>query len=152
MKKFVFSLESVLKAKEVMDRQKSNELALAADKVKQATTELAYLEQKRKHSSMVFFGWAEEGVTAKQAEGYYLNLSRLRDAEAEKTAALVRYKKEEAEIRLQLIEIRRDKKMLEILREKKLYEYHKEMQAEEERLMDELVSFKEAAGSLQEVL
>ncbi|MBE3101386.1 MAG: flagellar export protein FliJ [Firmicutes bacterium] len=151
MRKFVFSLESVLKAKEILDRQKVHELSMLMENKKQVLTELTYLEERRNYLCLNFEHQIENGIPVTQVKIHFLYLSRSRDKVAEKEDELAQLKKDEAEIRLQLMEIRKDKKMLETLKEKKLQEYQMEIRVEEERLIDELVSYKEIIRSLQEV-
>lgn len=150
MKKFVFTLESVLKAKEVLDRQKVQELSIIIDKKNKVLVELAYLEERRQHLCTLFNNKTEHGISVDNVRVHYHYLSKLRDSIGDKEKTLAQLKKDEADIRLQLMEIRRDKKMLETLKEKKYQEYLLEVKAEEERLIDELVSYKETIRSLQE--
>jgi flagellar FliJ protein len=151
MKKFVFSLESVLKAKEVLDRQKVQELSQLEEKKRKVIAELTYLTQRRNNACIAFSNQMGDGTTVSKVKTYYQYLTGLKDMAEQKENVLTGYKKEEADLRLQLMEIRRDKKMLETLKDKKLQQYRKELQAEDERLIDELVSFRETASRLQEV-
>jgi len=148
MKKFVFALESVLKAKEVLDRQKVQELSSLIEKKNRAAAELSYLEERQRYFCTAFYQKVENGIPVTEVKTHYHYISKLREAIAEKKATLDQLKKDEAELRFQLMEIRKDKKMLETLKEKKFEEYKAELKAEDERRIDELVSFKETVQGL----
>jgi flagellar FliJ protein len=150
LKKFEFSLESLKKAKTVLDRQKVQEIAQLENKKRTVIAELAYLNQRRNHTCAALQGKMSGGTTANEVKSYYQYLAGLKSKVEEKEHVLTGFNKEEASLRLQLTEIRRDKKMLETLKEKKLQEYRKELQAEDEKMIDELVSFRETETRKQE--
>jgi flagellar FliJ protein len=152
VRKFVFSLESVLKSKEVFEHQKIKELAHLLEMKGRLITELTYLRERWNRLFADFSDRVKMGVTVAQIKVHSHYLSCLRDIIDEKENVLSDYKRSEAAMRLQLMEIRRDKKMLETLKEKKFQEYLLEQKAEEERFIDELVSFRETSRSLTEVL
>jgi len=144
-----------MKAKEVLDRQKVQELSRLEQVKQQVSGELAYLSQRQRHISSSFSLQAQKGITAGRVQSYYSDLEWLKNTAAKKESILANCKKEEASLRLELTEIRRDIKKLDTLKEQQYFEYLNEIKAEEERLIDELVSFKETAretaGSMQEV-
>jgi len=151
MKKFNFSLESVQKAKEVLDRQKVQQLTRVEQMKQKISGELAYLAQRQHHISSTYCLQTQNGITADNVQVYYRDMAWLKDIVSKKESALAGCKKEEAALMLELTEIRRDIKKLEILKEQKYFEYLAEVKAEEERFIDELVSFKESTCPMQEV-
>jgi len=152
MRRFIFSLESVLKSKEVLEHQKVKELALLLEMKGRLITELTYMKERWSCLCASFSDRVEKGITAAQIKVHSQYLFCIKDVINEKENKLSDCRRNEARMRLQLTEIRRDIKMLETLKDNKFQEYLMEQKTEEERFIDELVSFRETSRSLTEVL
>ena len=129
MKKFKFSLDSVLSYKQqVLDSLKGEHAAILAQVREQEDVLEAVL------------AYAMEGITVADAM-FYQNGLRALEAEIEReTAALEELRKKEEAKRQQVVNAKIDTSSIEKLREHKLEDYNKAVQKAEENLIDEFVS------------
>jgi len=142
MKKFVFELQSVLEIKEKLESQAKNNFASAQAKLNEEEALRDEIGQKREN----YRGQLTDSINGRLD---LREISRLQDAidiltERYMDQELVckRAEKQVELARARLTTAIRERKTIEKLREKKLEEYMKEYNAEESKLIDELVSYK----------
>ena len=127
MKKFFFSLDTVLSYKEqVLDGLKA-EHARILQKIRECENAIERLEQEHRDCCIEFRENRMKGIKIRKK---YEELAKLQQKEEEKRAEVVEAKKETSSI---------DK-----LKEKKFKEYEKEVQKEEEHFIEEFVATKRA--------
>jgi len=149
MKKFKFSLETVLDYKQqVLDALRAEHGAILAQ-VRDQEEVLRRLEEQYRQSNDDFTRRKMEGMTISEALGFeqYLRMEEYRiEVETEKLREL--QKKEEAK-RAQVLETKLETSSIEKLRERKLDSYHKAVQKAEELQIEEFVSTSRAMASVK---
>jgi len=148
MKKFKFSLDSVLSYKEQVLESLQGEHAAILAEVREQEAVLEAAWQAYRDCDAEYTRRKAEGITITDAMVYQNGLRVLeRDIqrETEKLAGL--RKKEEAK-RQEVVDAKIDTSSIEKLKEKKLDLYHKEAAKSEELLIDEFVSSARARASI----
>ena len=142
MKKFRFSLETVLEYKQqILDSLQAEHGAILA-RIRKQEEHIEALEAEYRHLSQEFNRRKAEGISILDAlkyEQYLRAMERQIQLALEDLAQL--QKKEEAK-RAEVVTAKQDTSSIEKLREKKLDHYKKAMQKNEEAMIDELVSTK----------
>ncbi len=142
MKKFEFGLDNVLSYKQQVLEGVQNEYAQHMQRVHQQENLIAEIQRRYNALNKQFRDEASLGLTIAQASSYELGLRTLERQTEKETKKLIHYQ-EEAEIKRQeMIEARRGSVSLEYLKENKLEIHRKEMQKEQEKLIDEIFSGK----------
>lgn len=140
MKKFRFSLETVLDYKQQVLESLQTEHGAILARVRAQEQELARLEEAYRQLDEEFLQRKLEGLTILDAMQYE---QYLRAAEREIEAAAARLeelqKQEEAK-RAEVVEARKETSSIEKLREKKLDSYNRAVQKSEEALIEEFVT------------
>ena len=142
MKKFRFSLETVLEYKQqVLDSLQAEHGAILAQ-VRQQEELIEELEAEYRHMSGEFNRRKLEGLSILDAIKYEQVL-RAMEREIEEARERLRELQKQAEKkREQVVEAKKDTSSIEKLREKKLENYNKTVQKGEEALIDEFVTTK----------
>lgn len=140
MKKFHFSLDTVLAYKEqILDSLKA-EYAAAQGRVHAQEEVLAAVWQQYRAYNEEYRVRKAEGMTIADATFYQTGLRSLELEIQRETDLLEKLKAEAEEKREQMVEAKVDTSSLEKLRGKKLDLYQKAVQKDEELLIDEFVS------------
>lgn len=140
MKKFRFSLETVLDYKQqILDSLRAEHGAILA-RVRAQEAELERLEAEYRELDEEFSQRKIEGLTILEAMQYeqYLRASEREIQEA--MAVLEKLRRQEEAKRAEVVAAKQDTSSLEKLREKKLDLYNKAVQKSEEALIEEFVS------------
>ncbi len=142
MKKFRFSLETVLEYKQqVLDSLQAEHGAILAQ-VRQQEELIEELEAEYRHMSGEFNRRKLEGLSILDAIKYEQVL-RAMEREIEEARERLRELQKQAEKkREQVVEAKKETSSIEKLREKKLENYNKTVQKGEEALIDEFVTTK----------
>ena len=142
MKKFRFSLETVLEYKQqVLDYLQAEHGAILAQ-VRQQEELIEELEAEYRHMSGEFNRRKLEGLSILDAIKYEQVL-RAMEREIEEARERLRELQKQAEKkREQVVEAKKETSSIEKLREKKLENYNKTVQKGEEALIDEFVTTK----------
>ena len=140
MKKFQFSLETVLRYKEQVLESLQNEYAAAAQRVREQEALLRQTEGRYRDLNQEFRTAAEEGITIADAMGYETGLRELEKEIQAQEKRLRQLQEEAEEKRLKMVAARQETASLEKLRDHKLEDYQKMVQKQEEQFIDELVS------------
>ncbi len=142
MKKFRFSLETVLDYKQqALDALQVEHGAILA-RIKAQETEIDEMEAAYRHLDREFSRRKAEGITVVDAMKYDQYL-RAQERELKEAYQRLEELQKQAEAkRLEVVEARKETSSIEKLREKKLDAYNKAVQKSEEAMIDELVSTK----------
>ena len=140
MKKFRFSLETVLDYKQqILDSLRAEHGAILA-RVRAQEEELEKLEEEYRELDEEFSQRKIEGLTILEAMQYEQYL-RASEREIQEAAALLeKLRRQEEAKRAEVVAAKQDTSSLEKLREKKLDLYNKAVQKSEEALIEEFVS------------
>lgn len=142
MKKFRFSLETVLEYKQqVLESLQAEHGAILA-RIREQEAYIDEIEAAYRHLNGEFNRRKSEGISILDAMKYEQYL-RAREREIEEAYAVLHdlQKQEEAK-RNQVVEAKKETSSIEKLREKKLEVYNKAVQKSEEALIDEFVTTK----------
>ena len=148
MKKFKFSLDSVLSYKQqVLDALKGEHAAILAQ-VREQEAVLEAVWQEYRDCNSEFSQRKAEGMTIADAM-FYENGLRALEAEIQReTDKLAEFQKKEEAKRQEVVDAKIDTSSIEKLKEHKLEDYHKAVQKAEENLIDEFVSSARARAGI----
>ncbi|MCI8477822.1 MAG: flagellar export protein FliJ [Oscillospiraceae bacterium] len=140
MKKFKFSLATVLDYKQqVLDALKGEHAAILA-KVRAQEALLERIEERYSAYNLEFRDRKLEGLSIAEALLYENGLRALEREIRRETEVLHKLYQEEEAKRAEVVAAKQETASLEKLREKKLQSYNREVQKAEERLIDEFIS------------
>lgn len=140
MKKFKFSLDTVLSYKEqVLDALKGEHAAILV-KVREQEDYLEELWNKYRGYNAEYSQRKLEGMTILDATIYQSGLRHMEDVIQQETERLEVLRKEEEAKRQEVVEAKKETASLDKLKDKKLDLYNKSVQKAEENLIDEFVS------------
>lgn len=148
MKKFFFSLDTVLRYKEQILDNLKGEHARILQKIRMCEQEIEALEQERMDCAREFGRKRERGMAINDIRTYENYLESLRLKIIQKKNLLERLLEEEEKKREQVVEAKKETASIEKLRERKLMEYDKQVQKEEERFIEEFVVTKNALAKV----
>ncbi len=140
MKKFKFSLDTVLSYKQQVLEALQGEHALALAAVREQETLLENLWQQYRDYNAEYRHRAEEGLPLTEALMYQNGLRAAEQEIQRETQRLEELRAEEEKRREKVIEAKKDTSSIEKLREKKLDAYHKAEAKSEEAFIEEFVS------------
>lgn len=140
MKRFQFSLETVLDYKQQVLSSLQTEHAQILAQLRSQEEVLKGLEEQYHMTDTQFSQQKMEGIAMGAALGYERYLRVMEHKIQEELRQLERIKRQEEDKRGQVVAARQDTSSLEKLREKKLESYHKAVQKGEEAMIDEMVS------------
>lgn len=142
MKKFRFSLESVLKYKnQLLDGLKAEHGALLSA-VRKQEEEIQTLEQQCAQVNRELNDKNKAGITPLEMIQYKQYIQKLQYQIREQYYRLEDMKKEEEAKKSEVIEMKKETASFDIIKEKRLTEYRVQMQKAEEAHIDELISNK----------
>ena len=144
MKKFRFSLETVLDYKQQVLDALRIEHAAAQAKARAQEERLRSLERQHEELDAEFSQRKLEGISILEAMKYEQYLRAAERAIEEAEAVLEDLRRQEEAKRAQVVEAKKETASIEKLREKKLSGYNKALQKSEEAMIDEFVSTKRA--------
>jgi flagellar FliJ protein len=149
MKKFEFSLQTLLNLRESVVKEQKNQLQIIQAKLHNLRQDLYRIQEQKLQAVASFQRECEEGITTSRMQEYHAYFKAMeKRIEEQKKAIKEMEKKEEHQTQL-VIHALKQKKILESLREKHYQEYLLEEQAEEQKRLDELAS--QRASNMMEV-
>ena len=142
MAKFIFNMQGLLNIKEKLEEQTKTEYGKALAKLEQEKSILLNLKNKKQENILSFRESINKGVKPnyidninkyislidKKIEGQMQNINKAKEIVEEK--------------RLALLEAMKERKVLETLKEKEKENYFKEELKNEQKIIDEIVSYK----------
>jgi len=140
MKKFSYSLESVLRVKRQMEEGTKLQLSQAIRRLRKEEEYLRQLILRQIHYREKKEQYARHGVEAPTLMLYDTYLRKLGEMIEERKERVASANRRVEELREELVKIMRDCETLEKLRDKKYREYKKEMTRTEQKVMDELAA------------
>lgn len=143
MKKFVFTMESMLKIKISMEKQLKNKQSQVLSRLKSCFNEIQGLENKKIEAKESYFSKA--GMSVKDMQVFRMHYKSLEDNRLLLKKNAEDIKKELAEVQKQLIDVTIEKKTLEKLKQKQYEKYMYEYNREQEKELDDILSCRMAA-------
>ena len=140
MKKFKFSLDTVLSYKQQVLEALQGEHALALAAVREQEALLENLWKQYRDYNAEYRRRAEEGLPLTEALMYQNGLRAAEQEIQRATRRLEELRAEEEKRREKVVEAKKDTSSIEKLREKKLDAYHKAEAKSEEAFIEEFVS------------
>ena len=140
MKKFKFSLDTVLSYNQQVLEALQGEHALALAAVREQETLLEDLWQEYREYNAEYRRRAEEGLVLTEALMYQNGLRAAEQEIQRQTQRLEELRAEEEKKRERVVEAKKDTSSIEKLKEKKLDAYHKAEAKSEEAFIEEFVS------------
>jgi flagellar FliJ protein len=143
MPKFQFRLQNYLELREKLEEQSKLEYGHAAAKAEQERHREAELKAQKQAALNEYRAKASEGsLKPHELERYTSYLRRMDEAIARQHEKVLRAEAKAEEKRLALVEAMKERKALEVLRDKRYSEYQREAQLAEQKVIDEIVSYK----------
>ena len=140
MKKFRFGLDSVLDYRQQVLEGRRNEYAKALRQVARQQERLDDAQARYQEANRRFREEAALGITIADARGFEMGLRALEREIARETKRLQELQAEAEQHRARVLQAHQDAAILERLKEKQREAYQKEVQKQDERLIDELIS------------
>lgn len=144
MKKFNFSLEALLKTKQLLKREQEITLARLTHQKERLLSERRGLEAEIVRTNDVYRQRMEKGLFPSELATYASYLKRIRVAFRDKSQEILDKEAEENLAREALRKLQQESKMLDILKDKKFLEYQKELQTQVLVQMDERIAYDES--------
>lgn len=148
MKKFFFSLNTVLNYKEQVLDSLRGEHAKILLQIRQCEEDIERLEKQYRDCVADYERDKRRGMSISDMKSYEFYLERLGVQMLQKQERLAGLKKREEEKRNQVIEAKKEAASINKLKEKKQQEYYRQEQKEQELLIEEFVSTKNAMAKL----
>ena len=149
MKRFQFSLNTVLSYKQQVLEELQNEHGQLLYQVRQQELVLQAAEERYRGLNLEFRQAETEGLTIAEALRYESGLRFLEDEIQREAKRLREYEAAAEEKRRQVVAARQDTASLEKLKDKKWEDYQKQVQKGEELLIEELVTAARTAARPQ---
>ena len=148
MKKFKFSLDSVLSYKEQVLESLQGEHAAILARVREQEAVLEAVWQDYRDCNEEYRQRKAEGLSIADAM-FYQNGLRVLEAEIDReTRRLEELRRQEEAKRQEVVDAKIDTSSIEKLKEHKLEDYYKAVQKDEEKLIDEFVSSARARAAI----
>ncbi len=144
MKKFVFTLQTLLNLKQSQEKQERNNLAALTVRLNQLTNERDEMVGRRERASEEYGQRLASGMRAAETQQYTAYFRMMKDLLAEQDRKIEAARQETEECRRRLVEVLREIHMLENLREKQYQQYQQELQIEQEKTIGDFVSYQTA--------
>lgn len=148
MKKFFFSLDTVLGYKEqVLDGLKAEHARILA-KVRECEAAIERMEEDHHRCVLEFRECRMNGMKVSDIHTYENYLEALGVRIRKKYEELAKLKEKEEAKRNEVVEAKKETSSIDKLKEKKFKEYESEVQKEEERFIEEFVATKKAMARI----
>lgn len=143
---FVFKLESFLKIKEKLEEKAKTEYGKAISKLEEEKNILEQFENKKIQTITDFKNSIEKNINTYQIKcinEFIVLIDKKIEEQKENVQKAYEFSEEK---RKELINTMKDKKMFETLKEKEKENYIKEVLQKEQKIVDEIVSYKYNKG------
>lgn len=148
MKKFFFPLDTVLRYKEqVLDSLKGEHARILA-KVRECEHAIDELEYQHQQCTIEFQNHKMTGMKINEIHTYENYLDSLRIKILKKRELLARLQEQEEAKRNEVVEAKKETSSIDKLKEKKRFEYEKAVQKQDELLIEEFVTTRDAMARL----
>lgn len=146
MKKFKFSLQSLLNLKISLEKQQKYELAEAEARERELKRQLEDMRGEFSAAREDYNRRAAEGINVLELVNYSNFFAGLRERIERQLEAVAVAEAEKERVQRALIETMRERKALEKLREKKFAEYLEECAREDEKAVSDFLASRVAMG------
>lgn len=140
--KFVFKLQSVLNIKQQMEDSLKNELANAVKKLEAEKDILRQIEAEMEAKIEDINSKSSKGILVEKLREYNAYIAKLKETGGVQKENINKAQQNVDKYREMLLKAVQEREMLEKLKEIKFQEYLKEQLKEEQRLNDEIASFR----------
>lgn len=148
MKKFFFPLDTVLRYKEqVLDSLKGEHARILA-KIRECENAIDELEHEYRQCTIEFRQNKLNGMKINEMHTYENYLDSLRLKIRRKQEQLARLREQEEIKRNEVVEAKKETSSIDKLKERKRLEYDKEVQKQDEQLIEEFVTTRDAMARL----
>lgn len=144
MKKFQFGLDGVLNYRQQVLEGRQNEYAQALKRVREQQERLDNVHTRYRETNSRFREQAAKGIAIADAMGFENNLRALEQEIARETKLLQEREHQAENHRALVLQAHLDASILERLKEKQRLSYQQEVQKQDERFIDELISAERA--------
>lgn len=142
MAKFIFNMQGLLNIKEKLEEQCKTEYGKALNKLEEEKKILLSLENKRQQNVLSFKESINNSVKPNYIDSINKYISFIDKKIEQQMLNISKAKEIVEEKRLALLNAMKDKKALETLKEKAKEAYFKEELQKEQKIIDEIVSYK----------
>ena len=142
MAKFIFNLQGLLNIKEKLEEQSKTEYGKALTRLEQEKSILLNLKNKKQENILSFRESINKGVKPNYIDNINKYISFIDKKIEEQMENINKAKEIVEEKRLALLEAMKERKVLETLKEKEKENYFKEELKNEQKIIDEIVSYK----------
>jgi len=139
---FKYQFETILNLKTRMEDMKKGELKLALEKLEREKQKLVSLENEKELQHQILKEKQEGKFTVEDLKLFNNYINALNKKIDYQVTMVAKEEKKVNKVREELIKASKEKKMFEKLKEKKLEEYMQEYYAQEQQVVDNIVSFK----------
>ena len=147
MKKFVFSLQSLLNVKLALEKQTKAEMSAAEQRLNGFLRELDEMIARHERQRADYLQKLQRGMPSQEILGYSVGFTAARDNQERQREKIDVAEAEKKRIQKKLVDVMSERKMLEQLKEKKLEEYKVEMKREEAVIVQDFLSGKIAEAA-----
>ncbi len=147
MKRFRFALDGVLDYRQQVLEGRQNEYAKALRQVREQQERVDEAKQRYSQTNCLFRERAAEGIAIADALGFENSLRALEQEIAREVKILQERESQAEKHRALVLQAHMDASILERLKEKQQTAYQKEVQKQDERFIDELISAERAGRS-----
>lgn len=140
MKKFKFTMQTLLNVKRTLEKQQTGDLAECNARLLSAEKTHEELLDNRIQKNRLYEKMITEGLTAHDLRLWRNSFEAIKEQIARSADLIIQIEKERDEKQNILLETMRERKMLENLREKQLEEYGVEQRREDAAMIDEFLS------------
>ena len=147
MAKFVFKLQPLLNVKQQMEDNLKNELGKAIKQLEKEKAVLAEREDEKSRCIAEFNEKAGRGISVKTMRDYNVYILHLSERILLQKENVKLASNNVDKIREELLKIIKEREILEKLKEKKFAEFLEEQLKEEQKINDEIVSYKCASNA-----
>ncbi len=145
MKKFTFSLQSLLGVKMTLEKQQMGELAAAEARVRDLEKDLDNMRLRFQITKAEYTEKLKVGMVPYDITAYAIGFNSLKDKEEAQRDKIRAAEDDVYRIRSVLVETMRERKMLEKLRERHYEEYLDNVKRENEQIIGDFVANQIAA-------
>lgn len=142
MAKFIFNMQGLLNIKEKLEEQSKTEYGKALTRLEQEKSILLNLKNKKQENILSFRESINKGVKPNYIDNINKYISFIDKKIEEQMENINKAKEIVEEKRLALLEAMKERKVLEALKEKEKENYFKEELKNEQKIIDEIVSYK----------
>ncbi len=147
MKGFKFQLQGLLGVKEKIEEQKKIELGKANQILEKEKSTLRTLEEKRENSLQFQKDAVATRINVVEYNNYINFVKKLDSDIVNQNKQILKEEKNVEVAKDNLLETMKERKAYEKLKEKKLEAYYKDMLSREQKVLDEIVTYKHSKKS-----